>query len=984
LTSTDIDGTANAFTAVSTATTTTGGFGTYTMTAAGVWGYSLNNSNTTVQALATGATLTDTFTVTAADGTPRVITVTITGTNDVAVISGTATGAVTEASGVANATPGTPTATGTLTSTDVDGTANAFTAVGTATTTIGGFGTYTMTASGVWSYNLNNSNTTVQALAAGATLTDTFTVTAADGTPRVITVTITGANDAAVISGAATGAVTEAGGVANGTAGIASATGTLTSTDVDGTANAFTAVTTATATTGGFGTYTMTAAGVWSYNLNNSNTTVQALATGATLTDTFTVTAADGTPRVITVTITGTNDAAVISGTATGAVTEAGGAANATPGTPNATGTLTSTDVDGTANAFTAVTTATATTGGFGTYTMTSAGVWAYNLNNSNTTVQALATGATLTDTFTVTAADGTPRVISGTVIGAVTEAGGVANATLGAPTATGTMTATDVDGTPNTFIGVSPGTVTTGGYGTYSMTISGVWNYMLNDNNATVQALAAGATLNDTFTVTAADGTPRVITVTITGTNDAAVISGTATGAVTEAGGVANATPGTPTATGTLTSTDVDGTANAFTAVSTATASVGGYGTYTMTSAGVWVYTLNNNNATVQALSGTQKLTDSFTVTAADGTPRVITVTVSASNDAPVVALAIPDQMAVLGTSFSYTVPAGSFTDIDSALTYTATRGDGTALPSWLTFNAATRTFSGAPNSTVDFNVTVTASDGTASISDTFLLSVAPVVNTVAISSATGIQNTFLNAGDTVTATIGFGEVVNVTGTPQLTLNIGGVLVNANYVSGSGTSNLAFSYTILPGQTDGNGISIGGNAVSLNGGTIKDAVGNNATLNFAALADNTSYKVDTTAPAVGTLTLTDTGSSPTDGITQNGTVTVGALDAGATWEYSTNGGSTWLAGSGTSFVLPAGIYAAGTVQMRQTDLAGNVQTGALIAKNAAVITVDQIAPILVDSNPGDGGYLLTMSNDLVLNFSESVAKGTGLIQLER
>ena len=63
-------------------------------------------------------------------------------------------------------------------------------------------------------------------------------------------------------------------------------------------------------------------------------------------------------------------------------------------------------------------------------------------------------------------------------------------------------------------------------------------------------------------------------MTVTINGTNDAAVISGTSTGAVIEAGGVANAIPGTPTATGTLTDTDVDNAANTFTAVPTATAS--------------------------------------------------------------------------------------------------------------------------------------------------------------------------------------------------------------------------------------------------------------------------------------------------------------------------------------------------------------------------------------------------------------------------
>jgi len=84
-------------------------------------------------------------------------------------------------------------------------------------------------------------------------------------------------------------------------------------------------------------------------------------------------------------------------------------------------------------------------------------------------------------------------------------------------------------------------------------------------------------------------------------------VISGTASGSVIEAGGVANALTGTPTATGTLTDTDFDNSANTFQAVNLATASGGGYGTYTMTAGGTWTYTLNNGNTSVQSLNAGQ-----------------------------------------------------------------------------------------------------------------------------------------------------------------------------------------------------------------------------------------------------------------------------------------------------------------------------------------------------------------------------------------
>ena len=44
---------------------------------------------------------------------------------------------------------------------------------------------------------------------------------------------------------------------------------------------------------------------------------------------------------------------------------------------------------------------------------------------------------------------------------------------------------------------------------------------------SSAVQALNVGGTLTDTFTVTTIDGTPQMVTITINGTNDAAVISG-------------------------------------------------------------------------------------------------------------------------------------------------------------------------------------------------------------------------------------------------------------------------------------------------------------------------------------------------------------------------------------------------------------------------------------------------------------------------
>ena len=195
---------------------------------------------------------------------------------------------------------------------------------------------------------------------------------------------------------------------------------------------------------------------------------------------------------------------------------------------------------------------------------------------------------------------------------------------------ASGTLGIPNV-GSPVRFVAQSN---VAGANGHFSIDAAGAWSFTAN---SAFDSLNVGQSVSDTFAVARSDGTVTSVQVTITGSNDAAIISGTSTGSVIEAGGVANATPGTPTATGTLTDTDVDNSANTFTAVATATASSGGFGTFTMTAGGVWTYTLNNTNATVQALNVGQTLSDSFTVSAVDGTSQVVTVTINGTNDAAV-----------------------------------------------------------------------------------------------------------------------------------------------------------------------------------------------------------------------------------------------------------------------------------------------------------------------------------------------------------
>ena len=150
---------------------------------------------------------------------------------------------------------------------------------------------------------------------------------------------------------------------------------------------------------------------------------------------------------------------------------------------------------------------------------------------------------------------------------------------------------------------------------------------------------------------------------------------------------------------------------------------------------------TVNANGSYAYTPAANYNGLDAFTFTVADGKGGSNTytqsLTITAVNDAPVLVAALPDQSATAGKAFSYTVPAGAFTDVDSAsLTYTATLANGTALPSWLSFNASTRAFSGSPGASDVGTVSVkfTASDGSLSANDTFDLTVvAPIFGTAA-----------------------------------------------------------------------------------------------------------------------------------------------------------------------------------------------------------------------------------------------------------
>ena len=123
-------------------------------------------------------------------------------------------------------------------------------------------------------------------------------------------------------------------------------------------------------------------------------------------------------------------------------------------------------------------------------------------------------------------------------------------------------------------------------------------------------------------------------------------------------------------------------------------------------------------------------------TVMVSDGTATIsheFTLIVTVPNTPPEVATPLADQDAPVDVPFTYGIPADAFTDADGdPLTYGAATNNNGGLPGWLTFDPATRTFTGTPaaSDSGTVRVTVTANDGTATVSDEFALRVLVVAS--------------------------------------------------------------------------------------------------------------------------------------------------------------------------------------------------------------------------------------------------------------
>ena len=142
-----------------------------------------------------------------------------------------------------------------------------------------------------------------------------------------------------------------------------------------------------------------------------------------------------------------------------------------------------------------------------------------------------------------------------------------------------------------------------------------------------------------------------------------------------------------------------------------------------------------------------------------------------------------------------------------------------------------------------------------------------APMVTDVDVTSMPASGDTY-GIGEMILFTVTFDQAVTVTGTPEFEFCLGSsstmsctvgmpppALRSAAYVSGSGTTMLVFSYTVVAGDMDDNGIWIGNQADTLKldaADTIEGTMGGlTAVLTHAEEGPQTGHKVDGGAPTV-------------------------------------------------------------------------------------------------------------------------------------
>ena len=119
--------------------------------------------------------------------------------------------------------------------------------------------------------------------------------------------------------------------------------------------------------------------------------------------------------------------------------------------------------------------------------------------------------------------------------------------------------------------------------------------------------------------------------------------------------------------------------------------------------------------------------------------------------------------------------------------------------------------------------------------------------VRAMSITSNPGPDATY-GLGDAIEVTVEFTRIVVVTGTPSLRLRVGTRDRTATFRGGTDRT-LLFSYRVVEGDSDPDGIGIRANGVARGNGRIRDGAGFDAVLDHEVLRDDADHRVDGIRP---------------------------------------------------------------------------------------------------------------------------------------
>ncbi len=246
---------------------------------------------------------------------------------------------------------------------------------------------------------------------------------------------------------------------------------------------------------------------------------------------------------------------------------------------------------------------------------------------------------------------------------------------------------------------------------------------------------------------------------------------------------------------------------------------------------------------------------------------------------------------------------------------------------------------------------ITDLAGNAYAGISDTaalnFVTGAAPDITAPTVTSVSVPAADSYGLGDTLEFVVQFNEPVtlSVGSSGTLDSSLGFTLDSragssntaaATYASGSGSDSLIYRYTIVAGDMDSNGLSVG--TLALNGDSLADSSGNAANLMLNGVASASGVRVDTVAPTIESVSVADgnytigdtvqvtvTAGNDSEGNPENGLTLSGSFNGQALTNPTDNGDGTYT-GTYTVTAGDADVADTGTVTtaLVLTDAAGN------------------------------------------------------------